>query len=155
MDSAASPAAPVTSGPSMAARRVAAVIIAIAAGGILGVGYYLHPSEQGHGTHTQLGLAPCTWMTRFNLPCATCGMTTSVSYAVHGQLLTSLRTQPAGTLFAVATAAALILSTWVAWTGAAVGPLLRPMTRLSFVLTIVAVVLLAWGYKILTVRGIF
>jgi len=125
------------------------------AAAILGVGYYLHPSPAGHGTHTQLGLASCTWMTKFNLPCATCGMTTSVSYAAHGQLIQSVRTQPAGTLFALATAATLIASTWVALTGAVAGPLLRPMGKLSFILPVIAFVLLAWGYKILTVRGMF
>lgn len=51
--------------------------------------------------HTQLGLPPCNFITLFGRPCPTCGMTTSFSLLMHGDIAASLRANAAGTLIAV------------------------------------------------------
>jgi hypothetical protein len=71
----------------------------------------LKPSPHGHGTHQQLGMAPCPSVLLFDRPCPGCGMTTSWTALVHGDL--------AGALHAHA---------------------LGPITYLAFTLTAIAVI---------------
>lgn len=131
-------------------RRRAATVVFVGCAVLLAVATYLNPASAGHGTHEQLGLPPCGWVTGFGIPCPTCGMTTAFASAADGDLLTSLRTQPMGCLLALATAAATIVSAYVMATGSAVGGhLLRLVTpRVGW--GIAALVLAAWIYKIVT-----
>lgn len=62
------------------------------------VAWYLTPNPQGHGTHQQLGLPPCTIYHLTGRPCPSCGLTTSVSAIVHGQLRLAWRANPVGFL---------------------------------------------------------
>lgn len=52
-------------------------------------------------THRQLGLPPCTFYEKTNLPCPSCGMTTSFAFLVRGDFGDSLRANAVGTLLAV------------------------------------------------------
>lgn len=63
------------------------------------VGLYLHPSSNGHGTHTQLGLPPCGSVFLFHRPCPGCGLTTSVTATLHGQLGLAFKANPFGAPF--------------------------------------------------------
>ena len=54
------------------------------------------PDPSGHGTHEQLGLAPCWTMKEFQFPCPGCGVTTSASLVAHGELAAAWSTQPFG-----------------------------------------------------------
>ena len=47
---------------------------------------YLKPNPQGFGTHRSLGLPPCSIRVMFGIPCPSCGMTTSFSHFVRGQI---------------------------------------------------------------------
>jgi hypothetical protein len=47
---------------------------------------YLKPDPSGHGTHQQLGLPPCPSVLLFDRPCPGCGLTTSWTALVHGQI---------------------------------------------------------------------
>lgn len=74
---------------------------------IFGTAAWIDPyDEEGNalplGSHTQLGLSQCTFERMTGKPCASCGMTTSFSLLMHGDLLNSLRANWAGTLLAVA-----------------------------------------------------
>lgn len=69
---------------------------------MLGVGWYLTPNPEGHGTHQQLGLPPCTIYFLTGRPCPSCGLTTSVSAIVHGQFGLAWRANPVGYLVAAA-----------------------------------------------------
>lgn len=60
--------------------------------------FELSPSAEGHGTHRQLGLPPCGFLTVTGYPCPSCGLTTSFAYFVRGNVLDSLRAQPFGTV---------------------------------------------------------
>src|SRR5205085_8465910 len=54
--------------------------------GITAVGAFLKPDPSGHGTHTQLGLPPCPSVLLFSRPCPGCGLTTSFTAMIHGDL---------------------------------------------------------------------
>jgi hypothetical protein len=52
-------------------------------------------------THRQLGLPPCKFYEMFGQPCPACGLTTSFSLLMHGDISGSLRANAVGTLLAV------------------------------------------------------
>lgn len=85
--------------------RVFACFVAAVSIGVLATACWLTPSEQGFGTHRQLGLAPCGWATTFGKPCLTCGMTTSFTLMAHGRVWDSFIAQPMGAVLSVLTAA--------------------------------------------------
>lgn len=51
-------------------------------------------------THRQLGLPPCNFYLLTNYPCPSCGMTTSFSLLMHGDVWNSLKANFVGTLLA-------------------------------------------------------
>lgn len=61
---------------------------------------YLTPDPSGSGTHQQLGLPPCTMKVLTGFPCPSCGMTTSFSNFVRGNLFAAFVANPAGVLLA-------------------------------------------------------
>lgn len=56
---------------------------------VTAVALFLTPSPDGHGTHTQLGLPPCPSVSYWDRPCPGCGLTTSWTAMVHGQVSTA------------------------------------------------------------------
>jgi hypothetical protein len=52
-------------------------------------------------THEQLGLPPCRFYELFDRPCPSCGLTTSFSLLMHGDLTGSLNANAVGTLLAM------------------------------------------------------
>lgn len=58
----------------------------------------LEPDPSGHGTHQQLGLAGCPWLSVFGKPCPTCGLTTCFSAIMHGDLALATKAHPLGLL---------------------------------------------------------
>jgi Protein of unknown function (DUF2752) len=64
----------------------------------------LEPDPRGYGTHRQLGLPECTFRTVFSKPCPGCGMTTSFSYFVRGEVLAAAQANSAGLLLAMVSA---------------------------------------------------
>jgi hypothetical protein len=69
--------------------------------GLLLVARYLEPNREGVGTHQQLGLPPCTFMTIFRRPCPSCGMTTAWSHLMRANFQASLLTNAGGACLAV------------------------------------------------------
>jgi hypothetical protein len=57
----------------------------------------LSANPDGHGTHQQLGLPPCPSVLMFDRPCPGCGLTTSWTATVHGQLIHAFHAHPLGT----------------------------------------------------------
>jgi hypothetical protein len=87
--------------------RLLAAVLAACAAGVLSLALVLKPSPTGHGTHEQLGLAPCNFLAFTGYPCPTCGMTTAFAWTVRGRWLVAAQVQPMGFLLAIATLAAL------------------------------------------------
>lgn len=154
MPAAALATAPVAEGRSVASRRAAGAAVAAAAALVLGVAAWLEPSPTGLGTHTQAGFPSCPWVVFMDLPCPTCGMTTAFAHAAEGRLVSSFLAQPFGCLLAVATAAAFLLGAWVAWSGSSAPALLMRYPGRRFPWMVVAAVLAAWVYKILSFKGV-
>jgi hypothetical protein len=96
-------------------RRIAGQLIYFLAWlAITAVGAFLRPSHVGHGTHEQLGLPPCPSVLIFDRPCPGCGLTTSWTALIHGDLASSFSAHALGPflyLFFTATAV-LALRGW-------------------------------------------
>jgi hypothetical protein len=58
--------------------------------------FILQPSSHGHGTHTQIGLPSCPSVTLFDRPCPGCGLTTSWTRLVRGDLSGSFQAHALG-----------------------------------------------------------
>jgi hypothetical protein len=69
--------------------------------GLLVVARRLEPDPRGFGTHIQLGLRPCAFLTVTGRLCPTCGMTTSFAWAIRGRMDRSWRANPAGCVYAL------------------------------------------------------
>ncbi len=134
-------------------RRLVGAVVAVCAAGLLGVAAWLTPSSAGIGTHEQLMLPECGWITLMDMPCPTCGMTTAFAYAAEGQLWTSFLTQPLGSLLAISTAMALLVGIHVAVTGSRLGSLLTRLwgRRSGWIIALLIVV--SWMYKVLSHKG--
>jgi hypothetical protein len=96
----------------------------------------------------------CGWITLMDLPCPTCGMTTSFAHAADGHLLASFMAQPLGFLLAIATAMALLLGAYVAITGSRVAGQLGRLWVRGSGWALLAIALAAWGYKVLSYKGV-
>jgi hypothetical protein len=79
--------------------RLTLIGIAVLLSTVFAIAIWLKPNPAGVGTHRQLGLPPCTFMLLTGgVPCPSCGMTTSFSHLIRGQVLGSLAANPVGTL---------------------------------------------------------
>ncbi len=143
------------SGEEILLRRLVPAVLLVLGLSVLGLAAWLRPDPHGLGTHEELGLPACAFYLTTGYPCATCGMTTSFAWAAHGHLLMAFYTQPAGALLALLTAACVLVCAWALVTGADLAPLARRVLRPGTFLAAGVIILGAWGYKVLTVRGIF
>lgn len=133
--------------------RVLAAGVAVAALAVLALAAWMEPAASGMGTHRQLGLPECTWITMMNAPCPTCGMTTAFAHAADGHLRAAFHAQPLGALLALATAMAAILSIYIALTGSRIAHALARLWDRRCGWLLAALVLAAWLYKIAAHRG--
>jgi hypothetical protein len=95
-------------GPPALSRWVRGALVGVALGltTVFGIALWLNPYDEDGTprrmqTHRQLGLPPCTFYELTHLPCPSCGMTTSFSLLVHGDVVNSLRANAVGTLLAL------------------------------------------------------
>jgi hypothetical protein len=94
--------------------RSAALLLSVAAIGLMVTASWLEPSPTGVGTHRQLGLPPCTWLLVTGQPCPSCGMTTSWSLWMQGQIVAAWRANAAGCVLA---ATATVVGPWLLVSG--------------------------------------
>jgi hypothetical protein len=135
-------------------RRIVGAAIAVPAAAVLFLAAWLTPSSAGLGTHEQMGLPACGWVTLMDIPCPTCGMTTSFSHAADGNLWQSFLTQPVGFVLAMITAMALLCGVYVMFTGSTLLSLVaqRCSARLGWIAG--GCLLIAWIYKIVSHKGL-
>ncbi|MEM9420105.1 MAG: DUF2752 domain-containing protein [Planctomycetota bacterium] len=156
MNQAASPPSPIRPEPqthrvreaSWPARLVALVIFAPTLAVLL-TASSLTANEEGVGTHTQLGLAPCGFKSATGFPCATCGMTTSFTHAADGNLFIAFLTQPAGAILAVLTAMVVLVSGWSLASGMSLAPIGLALWRPRVIITMIALILGGWLYTLI------
>jgi hypothetical protein len=115
---------------------------------LLAVAAWLTPNPQGLGTHRQLGLPPCTFVAWFGIRCPSCGMTTSWSHLLRGNVVGALQANAGGALLAVTAA---LLAPWLLGSGLfgkwLIGPP-RPGFTLLLGLTIVTITLVQWVMRV-------
>jgi hypothetical protein len=73
--------------------------------------YDSHGRPLSHGTHRQLGLPPCAMKALTGFPCPSCGMTTSISLVMHGDLAAASEANSAGLIVA---GLGLVATVWLA-----------------------------------------
>ena len=135
------------------APRAVALFVVLGCGAVLGVGATLEPAPGGIGTHTQLGLPPCGWIVRLDIPCPTCGFTTAFTNVVHGDFVSAFSGQPFGALLACATAVFFVGGLVVLVTGAPLGGVLCRFWTIKVTWVVLAMLILSWGYTMLRFRG--
>ena len=134
--------------------RWTSAIVAVMAMALLTVAWVLKPSEDGLGTHRQLGLPVCGFIAAADMPCPTCGMTTAFSHAADGDLASSFVAQPLGMLLALGCAVLVLVGTYTAVTGSMLAPFLADLAgpRIGWILVVLLIV--AWIWKIVDYRGL-
>ena len=108
----------------------------------------MKPDPRGYGTHQSLGFPPCTFQVLFNIPCPSCGMTTSFSHFTRGEFVPAARANIAGLMLAVT---CFIQIPWC-WISAAKGRLWRVREPANFTLVVVGsialVALTNWAWQL-------
>lgn len=115
---------------------------------MLGVALWLRPAAKGYGTHTQLGLAPCTLTQIAGIRCPSCGMTTSWAYFVRGRVIQAAKTNSGGTLLA---ALAALSGPWLIVSGIAGRWFWRrpnEWVAVGMAVAVVVVTMVDWGYRL-------
>jgi len=123
---------------------------------LLAMGFLLKPDARGYGTHERLGFAPCMPMEVWNVPCPGCGVTTSVTHAVRGELAASLRTQPFGLALFIAVLVFAVWAFFVHLSGRDVWIQIRSVGRPRLYKwggAICVLFVASWFYKLVAVRG--
>jgi Protein of unknown function (DUF2752) len=100
-----------------------------------GLSAWLAPDSRGHGTHQQLGLAPCSFRLLLGIPCPSCGSTTSFAHFVRGEWASAVRANAAAFVLAVICA---VIIPW-SWMSAVRGRLLGNLDLERTILTVVIV----------------
>jgi hypothetical protein len=126
---------------------VAGCILLLAAAG------YLTPDPRGHGTHEQLGFAPCGFYIVTGRPCPTCGTTTAFVWMVHGHPWMALKTQPFGAACALVSAALLGLGIVGIVTAGVPAIRLSRRSSMGLALGFLGLFLGSWLYKVLVMMA--
>jgi hypothetical protein len=109
--------------------------------------FVLDPDPRGMGTHEQLGLPECGFVTMFDGPCPSCGFTTTFTLAAHLRPVDAFVNQPFGFLmFLLALAGAVVLPVAVFRRVSIMLATDRwPWWRIGLIL--LGLWMLGWGYK--------
>lgn len=143
----------VTESNSAELSRRSRFFAAIVGAGLLAVlllASQLRPDPRGWGTHEQLGLPPCTFLTVVGKRCPACGMTTAWSNVTHGRLAEALRAHASGTLLAGVAAVAAAWSLIVAVRGKHLAWQPGETTIASMAVALTGLVLCEWTFRVLT-----
>jgi hypothetical protein len=134
--------------------RCSFLVAAACLAGLLVVARKLEPDPRGFGTHTQLGLRNCAFLTVTGRLCPTCGMTTSFAWFYRGQLGRAWHANPAGCLYALLT---IPFMAWLVWSALANEPvgfrsLSAPLA--GILVTAVALGLASWLIRLIVSPGV-
>ncbi len=128
--------------------RIVAAGVAVACAVALRLAMVIQPSPDGMGSHEQLHLPECQFLTRTGLPCPSCGMTTSFAWFVRGHLAASAYVQPMGFVLAIGVVAGVWIGLYIALTGRSMAPLTARLPMKTAVAALLALAGLAWMWKI-------
>jgi hypothetical protein len=137
MDDAASPWSP-------RAERAWWVAIGAVALGVLAIARVLEPDPSGTGTHLQLGLPPCAFLSLSGLPCPTCGLTTSFAYMARLEITHAFAVHAIGPLLFTLTLASVPLCAWGCATAHPLGGAIKRLRLMRLAAIIAAAVAVSW-----------
>jgi len=110
--------------------------------------FALTPDPRGYGTHQRLGLPPCSFRAMLGIPCPACGMTTSFSHLMHGNMPGALRANPGGVLLALVCAAQVPWCWLSASRGRLAGVADPAKCLLWLILAVACVSLVHWVFRL-------
>ncbi len=108
----------------------------------------LTPSKRGYGTHTQMGLNPCSFTEMVGFRCPSCGMTTSWAHFVRGNVVQAVKSNSGGTLLALFSA---ISGPWMLVSGALGRWWIRQPNEwvvVAMASAVVVVTMIDWAYRL-------
>lgn len=112
--------------------------------GIFGLWFILWLAATGR-FDLQRWLTPCGFKQQYNLPCPTCGMTTSAIAFSQGKILKAFMIQPAGALFCVVLLISAILSFIAAVFGIYFPAIFSPKLKAKyFVTALIIIIIIGW-----------
>lgn len=134
------------------------IAIAVVFTVVFGIAAALNPyaddgSARSMATHQQLGLPPCSFVEVADLPCPSCGMTTSFALLIRGDVRNSLRANWVGTMLAC------VCLAYVPW---AIISVVRGRTvffralekwMVGFIIVLLALMMLRWAVVVLVELG--
>ena len=103
-------------------------------------------------THQQLGLPPCTFLEVTGVPCPACGMTTSFSLLVRGDVTNSLRANWVGTLLAVFCLAVIPWGVFGIVRGRSLFVRSLEKALIGVVIAVLVLTMLRWGVVVTLMR---
>jgi hypothetical protein len=118
---------------------------------VLALAVILTPSPAGTGTHTQLGMAPCTVLVLTGYPCPSCGLTTCFAHLVRFQVLDAFRANAAGVLIFLVLVVLLPVSVYAMVRNMPVLSTLVFLKGDTVLALICAVMIIDWVVEILTI----
>jgi len=128
--------------------RLFALSLSLGCLSVLIIASKLEPSRTGVGSHREMGLQGCQLLIRSGVPCPSCGMTTSFTGFVRGNLVASAYVQPMGMLIALSAACCVWIGAYIAITGRPIHRLLLQLPARAWLIGLLSFAIAAWAWKI-------
>lgn len=131
--------------------RLFLIVIATALTTVFSLAAWIRPySDDGAAktmeTHTQLGLPKCNMVVATGKPCPACGMTTSFSLLIHGDVVASLKANWVGTLLGTFCLGLIPWAAVGAWRGRYLFVRSAEMLTTIAVITLMVLMISRWAY---------
>jgi hypothetical protein len=108
----------------------------------------IEPDVRGFGTHTQLGLPPCGFLTLTGVPCPGCGLTTAFSHGIRGQWSLAASANPLGLALFLAVCASIPLGILAAVRGWSVDVLIERFALNRWALAVAGCAVAMWVVRL-------
>lgn len=113
-----------------------------------GVAIQTNPDPRGFGTHQRFGFAPCVIRNQLSIPCPSCGMTTSFSHFVRGQIRQSAQANTSGLVLAVV-CLVMIPWSWISVYRRRLWLVSQPETCLLWLIcSLVSITIIEWAFRL-------
>ncbi len=125
-------------------RRVLWALLALSSVALLVVAAMIEPDARGFGSHTQLGLPPCGFLTLTGLPCPGCGLTTAFAHGIRGQWWLAASANPLGLALFFAVCASIPVGAVAAFRGWSLDALVDRLSLHRWALAVAGCALFVW-----------